>query len=82
MQEHGQPQRQQNRKNNNCKDSKSKVSMRRLTDTAHNYRTTIQTKTNILHTLVAQDSCQKVRVLFQIPLFLLSLAFNFETNMQ
>ena len=56
--------------------------MRRLTDTAHNYRTTIQTKTNILHTLVAQDSCQKVRVLFQIPLFLLSLAFNFETNMQ
>ena len=31
-------------------------------------RTTIQTKTNILHTQVVQDSCQRVRLLSQISL--------------
>ena len=39
-------------------DDKSKLYMRRLTDTATS-RTTIQTKTCILHTQVIQDSCQR-----------------------
>ena len=54
-----------------------KVSMRRLTGTS---RITIQTKTSILHTQVVQDSCQSVRMLFQISRCFSQFGFKFSNH--